>query len=106
MAPGLTSNMVLESTQNLKLDRLTKFLEAHYEQKDAHDLSNAMKNMFQFPEESVYIFLMWCLEVCQKILQVSEVSCGSSYSPGFINKLFLRTIERGVSSTPLLRCET
>ena len=38
------------------------------------------------------------LEVCQKIILVSEKSCNSSYLSGFINQLFLRTIERSVSN--------
>ena len=71
-----------------------------------------MANMLQFPKESVYAFVMRCLEVCQKILLVSEKSCDLSYSPGFINKMFLRTIERRASNPfvvqeikPLLRSE-
>ena len=56
-----------------------------------------MTNMLQFPKESVYTFVMLCLEVRQKILLVSEKSCDLSYSPGFINKLILRAIKRGVS---------
>ena len=93
MVPGLTLRTVLETTPNLTPDRLTQFLEDHYEQKNAHDLCNTMTNMLQFPKESVYTFVMWCVEVHQKILLVSEKSCDLSYSPGFINKLFLRTIE-------------
>ena len=71
-----------------------------------------MTNMLQFPEESVYPFVMRCLEVRQKIFLVSEKSCDLSYSRGFINKLFLRTVERSVSNPfviqkikPLLRFE-
>ena len=73
MVPGLTLRTVLETTPNLTLDRLTKFLEAHYEQKNAHDLCNTMTNMLQFPEESVYTFVMRCLEVRQKILLVLKL---------------------------------
>ena len=47
MVPGLTLRTVLETTPNLTIDRLTKFLEAHYEEKNAHDLFNAMKNMIR-----------------------------------------------------------
>ena len=63
IVPGLTLRTLLETTPNLTLDKLTKFLEAHYEEKNAHDLFNAMKNMIQFPEESVCTFVMRCLEV-------------------------------------------
>ena len=83
---------------NITLDRLTQFIEVHYEQKYAHDLCNTMTKMLQFPKKSVYTFVMQCLEVREKILPVSEKSCDLSYFPGFINKLLLRTIEWGVSN--------
>lgn len=62
-----------------------------------------MTNMIQFPVENVYAFLMLCLEARQKILLVSEKSWDLSYSPGFINNLFLRKIERGVSNLFILQ---
>ena len=74
MVPGSTLRTVLETTPNLTLDRLTQFREAYYKQKNAHDLCNTMTNMLQFPKESVYTFVMLCLEVRQKILLVSEKS--------------------------------
>ena len=92
MVPSLTLSTVLETASSLKFDRLTQFHGGHYEQKNAHDLCNAITSMLQSPEESVYTFVMFCLEVRQKILLASK--CDLSYSPGFINKLFLRTIER------------
>ena len=71
-----------------------------------------MTNILQFPDESVYPFVKRCLEVRQKIFLVSEKSCDLSYSRGFINKLFLRIVERSVSNPfviqeikPLLRSE-
>ena len=91
---SLTLSTALGTTLNLKLDRLTQFLEGHNDQKNAHDLCNAMTTMLQSPEESVYTFMTFCLEACQKILLASEKSCDLSCSPGFINKLFLRTIKR------------
>ena len=96
VVPGLTLRTVLEATTDLILDRLTQFLEDHCEQKNAHDLCNTLTNMLQFPEESAYTFVMRFLEVRQKIPLVSEKSCDLSYSPGFINKLFLKKIERGI----------
>ena len=92
MIPGLTLRTVLEITPNLTLDRLTQVLATHDKQKNAHDLCNAMTKMLQFPKESAYIFVMWCLDVRQKILLVSKKLRYLSYSPGFINKLFLRII--------------
>ena len=53
MVPGLTQRTFLETTPNLTFDRLTQFLEAHYEQKNAHDLCSTMTNMLQFHEGSV-----------------------------------------------------
>ena len=51
MVPYSTLRTMLETTQNLTLDRLTQFLEAHCEKKNANDLCNIMTNMLQFPEE-------------------------------------------------------
>ena len=90
---GLTLRTVLETTPNFKLDRLTQFLEAHYELKNVHDLWNTMTTILQFPEKSVHTFVMRCLEVRQKIFIFSEKPCDLSYFPGIINKLFLRTIK-------------
>ena len=47
MVPDLTLCGVLETTPNFTLDGLTEFLEAYYEQRNAHDLCNAMTNMLQ-----------------------------------------------------------
>ena len=93
MVPGLTLVQCWRLRPNITLDRLTQFIEAHYEQKYVHDLCNTMTKMLQFPKKSVYTFVMQCLEVREKILPVSEKSCDLSYFPGFINKLLLRTIE-------------
>ena len=75
----------------------------YHEQKNVHDLCNAMTNILQLPEKAVFTFVMRCLEVPQKILLVSKKSLDLSYSPGFMNKLFLRTIERGVSNPFLVQ---
>lgn len=98
MIPGLKLRTVLETTSNLSLERLKRFLESHYQQKNAHDLCNTLTNMLQFPEESAYDFVMRCLELRQKILLVSDKSGDLSYSPVFVNKLFLRTLERGIQN--------
>ena len=47
---------------------------------------------------TVYSFVMKCLEIRQKILLFSGKPDDLSYTPQFINKFFLRTLERGVRS--------
>ena len=94
----MTLRTVLETTPDITLDRLTQFFEGHYGQKNAHDLRNAIKNLFQFLVENAYTFVMRCLEARQKILLVSQKSYDISYVPGFIDKLFLRKNEQSVWS--------
>lgn len=110
---GWKFGTVLEAIANLTLHRLIQFCKTHYIKKNAYDLCNTMKNMLQLPEESVYLFVMRCLDFRQKTLRVSEKLCCLGYSPGFINKLFLRTVELGFSNPfvvhetkPFLRSES
>ena len=72
---GWKFGTVLEAIANLTLHRLIQFCKTHYIKKNAYDLCNTMKNMLQLPEESVYLFVMRCLDFRQKTLRVSEKLC-------------------------------
>ena len=55
--------------------------------------------MLQFPEETVYSFVMRYLEIGEKILLFSGKPDDLSFTPHFVNKLFLRTLERRIRSS-------
>ena len=57
-----------------------------------------MSAMSLFPEETVHSFVMRCMGIRQKTLLFSGKPYGLSYTPQFINNLFLRTLERRIKS--------
>ena len=68
MTPSLTFRNVQETTTDLNLDRLLRFLEIHFEEKSTTDLWIKLPSMAQSPEESSYSFLLRCIELREKIL--------------------------------------
>ena len=66
MSPRLTLRNVLETTSNFSLQRLLQFLESHFEEKSATDLSGKLTSMIQLPEESEYTYVMKCIELRQR----------------------------------------
>ena len=62
MVPSLTLWGVLETTPNLSLAQLFQFLEAHFNERSAEDLCNAMTCLVQSADESV---LVLCLRKAQ-----------------------------------------
>ena len=95
MSPSQTLQTVSETTSNLYLQRLEQVFEAHFQQQNAHDLCNIMSAIIQFLEETVYYFVLRCLEKRLKILLFSGKP---DDTPHFINKSFLRTLGREIKS--------
>ena len=91
--PSLTPRTLSEATANLSSERLEQFFKAHFPQQNAHDLSNIISTMFQ-----LYSFVVRCLEIRQKMFLFSGKFDYLSYTPQFVNKFFLRTLERGIRS--------
>jgi len=102
MSPSLTLRNVLETTKDLKLEILVEYIEAHYDERNATDLCSKLTSMSQSPEESAYSFAMRCIEVRQKVIRASEKS-DIQYDEPLVNKLFLRTLERGLISGYVLQ---
>ena len=98
MVPSLTLRNVLETTADLNLERLLSFLEAHFDEKSTTDLWSKLTSMAQSPEESSYSFVLRCIELRQKILVVSDKS-DIKFDKPLLDKVFCRTLERGLSST-------
>jgi len=101
MIPGLPLRSILETKADISLAQLHKFLEAHYDEKNASELVNKLTSLVQLPEESAYMFIIRCIETRQKLLLASS-RADITYDKTFIQQLFLRTIENGLSSRFLL----
>ena len=70
----------------------------HFQQQNGHDLCSTVSAILQFHEETVYSFVIRCLESRQKILFFSGKPDDLNYTPQFVSKLFLRTLEKGIKS--------
>ena len=95
MIPSLTLRNILETISNLSLAQLQKYLQSHYGEQNATDLANNLTSMVQFPSESSYAFVMRCIEMRQKLIMSSD-KADIKYDRALIQKLFLRTLERGI----------
>ena len=93
----LTSRNVLETISNLSLAQLQRYLQSHYGEQNATDLANNLTSMVQFPRESSYAFVMKCIEMRQKLIMSSD-KADITYDRARIQKLLLRTHERGILS--------
>ena len=91
MVPSLTLREVLETTTDLSLAQLLQFLEAHFNERSAEDLCNAMTSLVQLTDESVYAYVMRTIEIRQKILLASQNASGKGeigFDKDLIMKLF------------------
>ena len=91
MVPSLTLREVLETTTDLSLAQLLKFLEAHFNERSAEDLCTAMTSLVQLTDESVYAYVMRTIEIRQKILLASQKASGKGeigFDKDLIMKLF------------------
>ena len=102
MAPNLRLRNVLETMADLTLERLNRFLQAHFEEGNAPDLCSQLTSMTQLSEESVYQFVIRCLEMRQKVIVASKQADDIMYDPNLVQQLFLRTLERGIASPYIL----
>ena len=89
MSPSVTLRTVLGTTSR-------QFLEANFQQQNARGLCNTMSAILQFHKETVYSFVMRCLGIRQKMILFSGKPYDLSYTPRFLNKFFLRTLERQI----------
>ena len=98
MVPSLTLRGVLATTPNLSL---AQFLEAHFNERSAEDLCDAMTSLIRSTDESVYAYVMRTIEIRQKVLLASQKASGKGaigFAKDLVMKLFLRTLERGIIS--------
>ena len=93
MIPSLTLRGVLETSHDLSLVQLFQFLEEHYNESSAEDLYICLMSLFISLSRGV---LKW-----DKVLEASLKARGDSdisFNKNLVLKLFLRTLERCISS--------
>ena len=97
MIPSLTLRNVFETISNLSLAQLQKYIQSHYGEQNATNLAKNLTSMVQFPSESSCAFAMRCIEMKPKLIMSSD-KADIKYDRALIQKLFLRTLERGALS--------
>lgn len=102
MVPSLTLRNVLETIPDLSLPRLETFLQSHFDEKNATELYSQLTSLVQLSDETCYSFIMRCIELRNKVLIASEKS-EIPYDKPLVNKLFLRTLEYGITSQFILQ---
>jgi len=70
--PGLYLRNVLETTEGLTLEKLTKFLQSHYLERSTTDLCQHMTSLTQSQQESSIQFVYRAMSLRQKIILASK----------------------------------
>ena len=97
ISPNLRLRNVLETMEDLTLDTLLRFLQAHFEEGNVPDLSSQLTSMAQLSDETACHFVIHCLEIRQKVIVASKQSDNITSDPNLAQRLFLRTVERGIT---------
>lgn len=99
VSPGLHLRELLEIKRNMTLPSLKTILKGHYKVDSSSDLLHRLMNIAQEPKESAQSFLFRAIELREKLLRASdEDEVSDKYSPEFIQKKFLRSVETGLVS--------
>ena len=97
ITPGLYLRNVLETTENLTLERLMKFLQSHYVEKSTTDLYQTLTSQAQSPQESAIQFTYRAMSLRQKLVVASK-SPGAEipFDDVLGKRLFLKALETGL----------
>ena len=103
ITPGLYLRNDLETTDNLTLDRLMKFLQSHFVERNTLDLSQHLTLLNQGQQESSTQFIYRAISLRQKLVFASKSPAAEiSYDEYLAQKLFLMAVETGLSSEIIL----
>ena len=103
ITPGLYLRNVLETTDNLTLKRLMRFLQSHYVEKNTTDLYQALNSLTQSPQETATQFVYRAMSLRQKLILASK--CPGAEIPfdkNLIRKLFFKAVETGITNDNII----
>ena len=99
ITPGIYLRNVFETTDNLTLDRLTKFPQSHFVERNTLDLSQHSKMLTQSQKESASQCIYRAMTLKQKLVLASKSPAAeASHDKHVAQKLLLKTVETGLSS--------
>ena len=103
ITPELYLRNVLETIDNVTLDRLMQFLQSHFVDRNSLVLSQHLTSLTQGQQESATQFICRTMSLRQKFVLASKsLSPEISYDEHLAQKLFLKAVETGLSSESTL----
>ena len=99
IAPGLYLRNVLETTKNLTLSRLMKFLQSHVVERNTTDLCQHLSSITQGSQETATQFVYRAMSLRQKLIVLSKSPAAEiKYDQDLVQRLFLKSLETGLTS--------
>ena len=103
ITPELYLRNVLETIDNVTLDRLMKFLQSHFVDRNSLVLSQHLTSLTQGQQESATKFICRTMSLRQKLVLASKsLAPEISYDEHLAQKLFLKAVETDLSSESIL----
>ena len=100
---GLYLRNVLETTENLTLLRLMKFLQSHFVERNTTDLCQHLSSITQGSQETATQFVYRGMSLRQKSIVLSKPPAAEiKYDHDLVQRLFLKSLETGLTSKTIL----
>ena len=103
ITPGLYLRNVLETTENLTLSRLMKFLQSHFVERNTTDLCQHLSSITQGSQGTATRFVYRAMSLRQKLIVLSKSPAAEiKYDQDLVQKLFLKSLETGLTSEAIM----
>ena len=103
ITPGLYLRNVLETTEDLTLGRLMKFLQSHFVERNTTDLCQHLSSITQGSQESSTQFVYCAMSLRQKLIVASYSPAAEiKYDKSLVQRLFLKALETGLTSEKIV----
>ena len=103
MTLGLCLRNVIETTENLTLSRLKKFLQSHFVERNTTDLCQHLSSITQGSQETGTQFVYRAMNLKQKLIVLSKSPTAKiNYDQDLVQRLFLISLETGLKSETIM----
>ena len=94
---------MLETTENLTLSRLMKFLQSHFVERNTTDLCQHLSSITQGSQETATQFVYRAMSLRQKLIVLSKSPAAEiKYDQDLVQRLFLKSLETGLASETIM----
>ena len=99
ITPGLYLRDALETTENLTLSRLMKFLQSHFVERNTIGLCHHLSSITQGSQETTTQFVYLAMSLRQKLIVLSKSPTAEiKYDQDLVQRLFIKSLETGLTS--------